>query len=602
MPANNSFVVWNGCKFKTDWVGYSLRLLALLFMLLQPAALHAQFNITTNGGTITISGYTGSGGAVTIPGTTNGLPVTRIGRYAFHYKSIVTSVIIPNSVTNIGELAFGDCSGLTNVTMPNSLLSIGDAAFYGCSLARVSIPSSVTSIGWSAFMGCQYLTDIAIPSGITSITPSLFNSCYNLTNVSIPTSVTNIGDYAFQTCYRLPNISIPTNVVSIGISAFSGCRGLTNVVIPHGVVSLASGAFESCSGLTNATIPNSVRSIGHASFRYCSGLPGIFIPDSVTNIGIYAFVGCTNMASITVNPQNPFYCSVDGCLLDKNQTTFFQHPSGKSGSATIPAGVSLIYSFAFNNCKGLTGVSIPPSVKAMGESVFIGCHGLTNVVIPSSVTNIGWIAFAGCLNLKEINVEPDSAFFASVDGVLYNKSLSSLIQCPGGKVGNLSVPDSIRAIGLYAFYRCTNLTSIQIPAGVTTIDISAFSQCSNLKGVYFRGNAPVAASCVFCSGSVATVYYLPGKTGWGSAFDGRPTMLWKPLLQASDGSFGVMTNQFGFNISWASNMLVIVESATNLTSPVWSPLQTNTLAADSMYFSDSKWTNYPVRFYRIRRP
>ena len=68
------------------------------------------FNYTTNNGTITITGYTGSGGVVTIPGSVNFLPVTSIGDLAFFYCTNLTSVTIPNSVTSVGGGAFESCT------------------------------------------------------------------------------------------------------------------------------------------------------------------------------------------------------------------------------------------------------------------------------------------------------------------------------------------------------------------------------------------------------------------------------------------------------------------------------------------------------------
>jgi hypothetical protein len=64
----------------------------------------------------------------------------------------------------------------------------------------------------------------------------------------------------------------------------------------------------------------------------------------------------------------------------------------------------------------------------------------------------------------------------------------------------------------------------------------------------------------------------------------------------------VQTNCFGFTIAWATNISVVVEACTNLTNPVWQPVQTNMLTTDSAYFSDPQWTNYPSRFYRLRSP
>jgi hypothetical protein len=61
-------------------------------------------------------------------------------------------------------------------------------------------------------------------------------------------------------------------------------------------------------------------------------------------------------------------------------------------------------------------------------------------------------------------------------------------------------------------------------------------------------------------------------------------------------------NQFGFNIAWASGMVVVVEACTNLANPIWSPVSTNALATGSSYFSDAQSAKYPRRFYRLRSP
>jgi hypothetical protein len=71
-------------------------------------------------------------------------------------------------------------------------------------------------------------------------------------------------------------------------------------------------------------------------------------------------------------------------------------------------------------------------------------------------------------------------------------------------------------------------------------------------------------------------------------------------VQTSDTSFGARTNQFGFTISWASGMTVVVEACTNSANPIWVPVGTNTLTGGSAYFSDPQWASYPSRFYRLR--
>ena len=249
--------------------------------------------------------------------------VTGIGSAAFQNCDNLWSVTIPNSVTSVGDYAFYNCENLkevhitdiaawckithggahsnplvyandlyvngtlvTDLVIPNSVTSIRDRAFTGCSsLTSVTIPNSVTSIGSGAFVDCGSLTSITIPNSVTSIGDHAFFGCSRLTGVMIPNSVTSIGNAAFYLCSSLTSVTIPNSVTSIGNSAFSGCTGLTNVTIPNSVTSIGSWAFSDCNSLTNVTIPNSVTSIGSAAFSRCARLDGIAILNPNCNIG-----------------------------------------------------------------------------------------------------------------------------------------------------------------------------------------------------------------------------------------------------------------------------------------------------------------------------
>ncbi len=207
--------------------------------------------------------------------------------------------------------------------------------------------------------------------------------------------------------------------------------------------------------------------------------------------------------------------------------------------------------------------------RAFGHFTPLGYIGVNKVTIGNNVTSIGEKAFWGCYNLTNVN--------------LRNNIITS--------------------IGRGAFWGCDNLTGITIPKSVTSIGDDLFAFCRSLTGVYFEGNPPSIGLYVFSATYVLTnVYYLPGTTGWGPTFGGRPTALWQPQIQTGDTSFGVQMNQFGFNITWADAMVVVVEAAENLTNPIWTPVGTNTLTGGSSYFSDPQWTNYPGRFYRLRSP
>jgi len=358
---------------------------------------------------------------------------------------------------------------------------------------------------------------------------------------------------------------------TITITRYTGPGGA--VTIPSTingllVTSIGDSAFCFCQSLTSVTIPNSVTNIGSFAFECCTSLSSVTIPTSVSNIGDWAFCYCTSLSGITVEALNSVYSSVDGVLFNKSQTTLVEYPGGKAGSYTIPNSVASIGVGAFGSCTGLTKVTIPNSVTSIGDWAFQDCYSLTSVTIPSSVTSIGVGAFSGCTSLTSV-----------------------------------TIPNSVTNIGSFAFEICTSLSSVTIPNSVTNIGDQAFSYCTSLTRVFFQGNASSAGSDVFYDDNNATVYYLPGTTGWGAAFDGLPTALWwlpNPLILINSPSFGVQTNRFGFIVSWATNIPVVVEACTNLANPIWSPVGTNTLTRGSCYFTDPQWTNYPAHFYRLR--
>jgi len=146
---------------------------------------------------------------------------------------------------------------------------------------------------------------------------------------------------------------------------------------------------------------------------------------------------------------------------------------------------------------------------------------------------------------------------------------------------------------------------------VIRIEGSAFYGCTSLKGFYFKGDAPIVDNYVFSGANNSSkVYYMPGTIGWDSTLGGRPTALWlqpRPLILSLPPAFGVQNDRFGFRISWATNANVVVEAATDLAQPNWTPVSTNiiTMGVDPStdgwsYLTDPDWTNHPSRFYRLR--
>ena len=217
---------------------------------------YGDFTYEINGESVTITGYTGSEGNVTIPSEIEGKPVTAIGERAFSQNKTLTSVAIPDSVTGIRDYAF----------------------YMTWSLASTEIPDGVTGIGKSAFYESG-LENINIPAGVTTIREGAFEECFNLSGVTFEkdSKPTEIESGPFSCCAKLPSIEIPAGVTSIGIMAFNLCSDLTSVTFEEGsqLSSIREGAFYWCMGLTDITIPSGVTSIGSGAFNICEKLGSI---------------------------------------------------------------------------------------------------------------------------------------------------------------------------------------------------------------------------------------------------------------------------------------------------------------------------------------
>ena len=172
---------------------------------------------------------------------------------------------------------------------------------------------------------------------------------------------------------------------------------------------------------------------------------------------------------------------------------WFEH-SESITAVTIHDGVTGIGRQAFYDFPVLTSVTIPNRVTSIGVAAFGFCEALPSITIPAGVTSIGDAAFLGCSGLSAIMVDEANPAYAAVEGVLFNKDKTALVQYPAGKTGNsYTIPGSVAHIGMGAFHQCS-LTSVTIPAGVTSIGDGAFFNCTALTSVTVKWPTPLAIS------------------------------------------------------------------------------------------------------------
>ena len=212
---------------------------------------------------------------------------------------------------------------------------------------------------------------------------------------------------------------------------------------------------------------------------------------NVTSIGNNAFQNCTGLTSVTI-PNGVTSIGPNA----------FEYCTGLT-SVTIPNGVTLIGAHAFECCTDLTSVTIPNSVTSIGYDAFQNCTGLTSVTIPNSVTTIGYDAFLNVRHIEYYGSATGSPWGAySMNGVIdgdfvyYDESRTKLIAYLGTAM-EVTIPNGVTSIGNRAFYRCSSLTSVTIPDGVTRIGYDAFQNCTGLTSVTIPNSVTTIGSSAF---------------------------------------------------------------------------------------------------------
>ena len=419
-------------------------------------------------------------GEVTVPAEYNGKPITAIMDSAFSNCKNITKIIIPDTVTSIGNTAFYNCENLVEIVIPDTVKKIGRSAFNNCrSLAEIMIPDGVTSIGSHTFAWCTALEEINIHKSLTEISEAAF----------VGVDFERIAVDPENPVYTVKSNSIIDKTTKTLI------LGSSSTIIPSdgSVEHIGAYAFFHLKNKFSILIPNGVKSIGHRAFEGCENVDRVELPASLTSIGSYA-LDADIANGITVALQNPVYKSVNDCLIEIESKTIIKG----CGKSVIPDtdDVERIGERAFIACSAIESVIIPENITRIGIYAFSGCSSLSAIRFPNILHDIGQSAFDRTAYYNDPNNWTDGAMYID-DHLICVSDVDEFVVRDGtrviadsafwcNRVSKVTIADSVKVIGSYAFAHCGNLGHVTIGSGAETILSYAFYDCVSLESVEFK--------------------------------------------------------------------------------------------------------------------
>lgn len=468
--------------------------------------------------------------------------VTKVAPDAFNTATILTSIVLPNTVTEIGERAFSYCNNLSRINssqattfiLPTSLVTIKAQAFRNLqNLVRLELPTTLQEIGEACFLSSVNL-DIVIFKSIfpPTVLPSAFKSIKSTASGVYPQQIQGVNLWSTFTIEGLPlyetstsasqftyvqvdqtieivrylgttavDVSVPSvinglPVVAINTRAFAN-RLVRALIIPEGVLRIGDSAFEECT-LTSIQLPTSLLTLGTRAFYRATQLTSVNIPPQITEILGYVFSYTTSLLAIvipnTVRQVRAFafaYSSLRSVTLPSSSgygeyafagSGFCQSVVFQDGITSVPAGM-------FNTCPSLTSVTLPNSLTSIGSSGFSTCPGLRTITFPPNLTLIGSYAFSGT-RLTSVTLPPsvrsvETGAFQNISSLLTVTFSSTSLSIGESAFQNatlltsLVLPNGVSYIGTQAFFNC-GLQSVTIGSGLTSVGEGAFYKCSQI--------------------------------------------------------------------------------------------------------------------------
>ncbi len=400
----------------------------------------------------------------------------------------VTKVIVGEGITRLADYAFAYCQNLVEVVLPSTLETTGKYSFSNDTALTTIDFGGTREISDYAFSPCWALGEVHIPGTVKTIGDHAFEGCVRLTSVTLNEGIESIGERAFYSA-RLTEIDIPGSVRTIDDYAFAWCVRLQNVTLHEGLKTIGTAAFmalgyDNENGIKSIVIPDTVETIGCSAFQDCELLESVSLGNGVVAIEADAFSGCDLLTGDIVFPDS--CVSVGHNAFQKTKVTSFYLGVGVEHfetSADMNDLDRIDVSPLNENYASYDGVLYNKTFSSLIQIPIKETLNLPAAFPLQNIPDCGGNFLLGWRQIKAVNAHEDSTVYSSADGILYSKDGKTLILCPQGRTEAVVIPDTTEMIADHAFRACWTLGAVHIPGTVKTIGDHAFEGCTRLTSV-----------------------------------------------------------------------------------------------------------------------
>lgn len=326
-------------------------------------------------------------------------------------------------------------TGTTNVIANN----------YSGGYGLIVFDNTVDYLPYQAFVNKTGLTEVNIPETVIAMSTEVFYGCTNLVAVNGLEDLSSLyvagqDGKQFAGCSSLSSITLPEVMTgqsgALSPYMFSGCSSLTTIGY--------NGTMDEFNDLTKASTWRDGSAI-----RFVQCTDGIIDLEGNKKI---TYLAANKLPDVTGSYDRGLHYQQFLPALSTSNHTF----DNGVGKLTFSSDVTIIGSYAFYGCSGMTEVIIPSTITSIGNYAFESCSNLTSIILPTNLTTIYAGAFYRCTSLVSVVVP---------NGVTY-----------------------LSFFGIGAFEECSSLSSLTLPNTITSIGPDTqFSGCTSLETITFNG-------------------------------------------------------------------------------------------------------------------